>query len=219
MELGQIPGESNLVTDPLKEQLTTVFGKLNKDIYLKAVIDSGKDKPMELASFLKAVSETNPRISLEVYDIAAEEVPLELKEKYLPVVGLYSQEGYTGIAFCGVPGGQEINSFVKAIYNVAGPGEKLAFGMERKIKKLEKPAKIKVCVSLACHHCPAAVTACQRIASLNPVIEADMIDARLYPDLVDTYKIERVPVIIINDRDVFVGPKDMDEMVNILKRI
>ena len=50
----------------------------------------------------------------------------------------------------------------------------------------------------------------------NPNIEAAMIDARLYPDLVERYRIERVPFLIVNDQDTFMGNKTLEDVVNLL---
>ena len=44
------------------------------------------------------------------------------------------------------------------------------------------------------------VVACQRLASLSPYIKADMIDASLYPQVIEQYQIERVPMTIVNAR-------------------
>ena len=44
-----------------------------------------------------------------------------------------------------------------------------------------------------------------------------MIDARLYEDLVARYKIERVPCLIVNDQDIYMGEKTIDEIADLLK--
>ena len=44
----------------------------------------------------------------------------------IPVVALLNKDGeYSGVKFHGVPGGHELNSFLLAIYNLAGPGQAL----------------------------------------------------------------------------------------------
>ena len=52
---------------------------------------------------------------------------------------------------------------------------------------------------------------------LNPLIEAEMIDANLYPDLVEKYQIKRVPFMIVNDRDTFTGPRSIEDLVVLFK--
>lgn len=73
-----------------------------------------------------------------------------------------------------------------------------------------------MCVSLACHHCPAVVAASQRIAILNPLVKAQMLDANLYPALVERYGITRVPFVILNDETTFTGPRTIEELTGML---
>lgn len=137
--------------------------------------------------------------------------------EHLPATGFYLDGVYQRVAFHGVPGGKEINSFVIGIYNLAGPGQEIAAGTLKKIGKLKKPVHAKICVSLACHHCPGVVIACQQIAMKSDCISAEMYDANLYPDLVERYKIERVPLVALNDRDVFMGPRTIEDLVQLFK--
>lgn len=210
--------ESALIDENLKKDLTGIFSKLTEDVILKAVINMETEKGRELAGFLAVMASLNEHIHMEAYTPEENAVP-EINCNYLPVVGLYKGGKYSGISFHGVPGGQEINSFVLAIYNLAGPGQEVGYFLKKKIQKIDKKVNIKICVSLACHHCPKVVAACQRMASLNENIEAEMIDANLYPELVEEYKIERVPLIIVNDKNVFIGPKTIEEMTEIVKTI
>ena len=78
---------------------------------------------------------------------------------------------------------------------------------------------IKIFVSLACHHCPHVVATCQKIAIANPNVTADMYDPKLYPDIVEKYNIERVPMMIVNDSHIIMGQKSMEEIVNRLMNI
>lgn len=212
----KIVPESKLINEKLKQDLSGIFAKLTEEVTLKAVIDMGTEKGVELAGFLTVIESLSPKILLEMY--SCEEADTELGSSYLPVTRLYKNGKYSGIAFHGVPGGKEINSFVLAIYNLAGPGQDISRWTVKKLHKLDQKINIKICVSLACHHCPKVVAACQQMAALNENIEAEMIDAALYPELVERYKIERVPLVIVDDRDVYIGPKTIEEMIELLKK-
>lgn len=120
----------------------------------------------------------------------------ELNTAWLPVTGLYKDGAYGRAAFHGCRGRK--STPLCWLSNLAGPGQEVAKGTRKKIQRLDKKTNIKICVSLACHHCPLVVTACQQIAFLNPNIEAEMIDAALYEDLVAQYD-KRVPMMILND--------------------
>lgn len=220
-EFLHISSESKLIDENLKEQLKTVLDKLTKEIYLVSIVDEKNIKCIEMVSFLKSFSSINSKIHLEMYE-KGENTYVEdtLKcEGMLPVVGLYnSEKEYTGISFFGIPGGKELNSFVLAIYNVASIGQAIDKKLTKRILRLKQKFNIGVCVSLACHYCADTVSAYQRIASLNPNIEAAMIDATLYPGLIEKYKLERVPVAIINEKECIVGGKSIEEIIDILEK-
>ncbi len=211
----QISADSPLLDEKTRETIHGVFGKLNQDVVIKAVVDMKEEKSLEMASFLRTLTELSDHIALELYE-PLDGADLGMEISHLPATGLFFNGEYTGVSFHGVPGGKEINSFVIGIYNLAGPGQELSKAAVKKIGKLKRPAKVKVCVSLACHHCPGVVIACQRIAMLSPLVEAGMYDANLYPDLVEKFKIERVPLVIINDKDVFAGPRSIEDLTQLL---
>ena len=207
IDLARIPEESSLIDEGLKTQLSGIFGKMEGRVAIKAVVDLSREKDCEQAAFLKAVSALSDKLELELYaPEEAGQVP-ELNTQWLPVTGLYRDGRYGRASFHGVPGGKEINSFVLAIYNLAGPGQEMSRGLRKKIDKLDKKTNIKICVSLAC----------QRIAILNPNIEAEMIDAALYEDLVAKYDIKRIPMMIFNDSEIHMGSKEIEEIVTLLK--
>ena len=220
-DFSNIPAQSPLIDDALQEQLKGILGKLEREIVLKAVLEEN-DRGTELGSFLKAVAGLCGRIHLELY--GKEDNPSLIEELncegLLPSFGLYGEGGaYTGISFSGIPGGKEINSFVLALYNVAGPGQPLDGTVKSRIMALGGKKHMQICVSLACHHWADVVTSCQRIASLHPDMSAQMIDARLYPELVKKYQIERVPVLIVNETHTFLGGKTMEEILTILETL
>lgn len=216
--IDRIPEESALINEQLKTQLSELLGKLVRPLTMVTVVDMEQEGCIEMASFLKVVASLSSLLSVRWVE-KGEDPSLEqqLNAYMLPVAGFYMDDRYIGVAFHGTPGGQEINSFVRALFNSAGPGQPLDSKTEKKIKALKKKSNIKVCVSLSCHYCPGVVTACQRIAILNPNVEAEMVDARLYEDLVEKYKISRVPAILINDSTVYLGAKDLEEVVKLLK--
>lgn len=218
IDLTTLPSESPLIDQSLKTQLSGIFDKLEAPVTVKAVADLSREKDMELAVFLKSLTALSSKLTLELYPPEeAFEAP-ELDTRWLPVTGLYKDGRYERAAFHGVPGGKEINSFVLAVYNLSGPGQDIPRSLRKKIDKLDQKTNIKICVSLACHHCPTVVAACQQIAILNPCIEAEMIDAALYEDLVAKYDIKRVPMMIFNDREIHMGNKTLDEIVGLLKK-
>ena len=60
------------------------------------------------------------------------------------------------------------------------------------------------------------MTAGQTLALLSPNVECTMVDARLYPDLVEKYKLSRVPAILIGEA-MYMGEKSLEELLALLR--
>ncbi len=208
----------DLLSDDMKSQLKSIFAKLDKEVTLVSIVDLENPKSVELRDFVLSISKLNDNILAEVYnkDERPDMEKLARADKF-PVVSLLdSNKAYTGVKFHGIPGGHELNSFVLAIYNLASPGQAIDPDMVEKIKAINKPTNLKVCISLSCQLCPDVVVAAQRIAMLNPNIECEMIDTSLFPDIRSKYKIMSVPAIIINDDKIYFGAKKIGEILELL---
>ena len=217
----KIPEVSPLLDEEMRKQLGDVFSKLQQDVWLLSIVDVKNEKCVELASLLKDMERQGEKIHVELYE-PGENPSLEkdlLDSSHLPIVGIY-REGhvYTGLSFLGVPGGKELNSLVMALYNTAGTGQPMEEKVKTRIQAVDKAVNIQVFVSLACHHCAQTVISCQRMASLNPGIKAQMVDANLFPDYVKKYGIERVPMTVINDTHTLMGGKSLEEVLDFIEK-
>ncbi|HHX72358.1 MAG TPA: FAD-dependent oxidoreductase [Clostridiales bacterium] len=210
--------DGQFINAVMREQLSTIFGKLKKDLTLLTVVDPTNAKSAELLAFLKEVEPLSPRIHLQVLqkgqDPAAEE---KIYLERFPSVALLDDTGaYTGVTFSGIPGGHEMNSFVLALYHY-GADDKLTPEQIAKIQSIKKPLHLAVCVSLTCHLCPEVVSAAQSIALKNPLVRAEMIDLGLFPEIRQRHKVMSVPVMLINNGEKIVfGAKSMDQILDIL---
>ena len=110
-----------------------------------------------------------------------------------------------------------MNSFILALYNLAGPGQAIDDKTLNRIKAIDKPVTLKVCISLSCKFCPDVVAACQRIAILNPHVEASMMDIALFPQLKKEFKIMSVPAVIKNNDKLLFGSKTIDEILDFIE--
>ena len=98
IDLARIPEESSLIDQGLKTQLSGIFGKMEGQVAIKAVVDLSREKDCEQAAFLRAVSALSDKLDLELYGPdEAGQVP-ELNTQWLPVTGLY-RDGMAGHRF------------------------------------------------------------------------------------------------------------------------
>ena len=68
----QIPSESRLVDAALKENLKTIFERLERPLCLKAVLEPDQRECTEMGAFLKAVGKNLP-YAVEIKDDAVPE--------------------------------------------------------------------------------------------------------------------------------------------------
>ena len=123
----------------------------------------------------------------------------------------------TGLAFHGVPGGHEFTSFVLGLYNAAGPGQPIDTKIIQEIASIQTPANIKILVTLSCTMCPDLVVAAQQIAARNINISTHVYDLQHFEGLKNQYNVMSVPCMIINEKQVFFGKKNIQQILELLK--
>ena len=200
----------DLFTPEMRQQLDTVFIRMNKPLLLKLYLDS-RPISAELENFITALTTLTDKLTLEVSDRRA-------LKSFAPCVEVCLADGAaTGLAFHGVPSGHEFTSFVLGLYNAAGPGQALDAESREKIAAITKPTDIKILVTLSCTMCPDLVVAAQRIAAANPNVTAHVYDLRHFEALKDRYKVMSVPCMVLNDRDVLFGKKTIQQVLEFVK--
>jgi len=213
------PGKSSLLNDALRSQLQGVLARFENNISLVSIVDETNKKSIELRDLVLDIADLSDKVNALIYKKGENpEIEDKVHANRFPIVAILNKDGeYSGVKFHGVPGGHELNSFILAMYNIAGPGQEINKDVLKDIKSIDKKLNIKVGVSLSCHVCPDVVVAAQRIAIENPNIETEMLDLSNFPDLKDKHKIMSVPAIIVNDEKVYFGGKKLEEIVNLLK--
>lgn len=197
-------------SEDIQSQLLTVFQKMSQPMQLALYLDQ-RAVSTELEHYMTEMTKlSNGKLTLTIIDRA------NIGEGY-PCVKICQQDGTeTGLAFHGVPGGHEFTSFVLGLYNAAGPGQSIDSADETAIRAINKPIHIKVLVSLACTMCPELVIAAQRLASLNPLISAEVYDLNHFNELKEQYNVMSVPCLVINDNQITFGKKNLRQLLDIL---
>ena len=211
-------GRSALLNHELRQQIAEVLSKIESKITLVTIVDESHDKSLELRDLVIDVAELSDKVQTIIEPKGSKpDLEAKINADKFPVVALLNADGdYSGVKFHGVPGGHELNSFLLAIYNLAGPGQPLDLLIKEQINKMHTKVNIKVAVSLSCHLCPDVVVAAQRLAILNPNIEAEMLDIADFPELKAEYKVMSVPCLIVNNEKVTFGSKSIQEIISFI---
>ena len=205
-------GTDELFTEEMRQQLDTVFARMERPLLLKLYLDN-RPISAELESFITDLAKLSDKLELEVCDRQAE-------KSFAPCVEVCLADGTaTDLAFHGVPSGHEFTSFVLGLYNAAGPGQTMDENAKQKIAAITKPIDMKILVTLSCTMCPDLVVAVQRIAAANPHITAHVYDIRHFESLKDQYKVMSVPCLVVNSKDVFFGKKNIRQILDLIYKL
>ncbi len=208
-------GENKFIGSEIRAQLDGVFGKFSRKAVIRAWLDDS-NLSAEIKGFLGEITEVTDKIEWKAADA---DISLEQgKEKidYPAMELLYEDGSSSGIFFHGVPGGHEFNSFIIALYNVAGPGQEITDEVKAAVENIKENVNIKVLVSLSCTMCPDVVMSSQRIAALSPYVTAEMYDISHFPEMKKKYNVMSVPCMVINNDKIVFGKKNIAEVLQII---
>lgn len=217
-EIEEHTDSEKFITDEIRSKLKPIFDKLEDSVIVRVVTDNSSLSE-EMEAFVREFDGINNKINVEVIDNNAKNDTIKGIEpnQILPVIDILKGDGKkTGIAFHAVPGGHEFNSFIMAIYNVAGPGQQISDDLKKQISQISRITDIKIMVSLSCTMCPEVVMASQKIAALNDKVSAEVFDLKHFQNIKEKYNIMSVPCMIINDEKTVFGKKSMETILEML---
>ena len=212
--------KSKLLNDVLRNQIKSILAMMEKEVTLVSIVDEAMEKSIEFMDLILDMASLGEKLKVEIYKKSENpEMEAKINADKLPVVALLDEnKNYSGVKFHGVPGGHELNSFILAIYNLAGPGQAIDQSLLKEIKAFDKKTNIKVVVSLSCTLCPDVVVASQRLAMENENIETEMVELSLFEDIKRKYRIMSVPAIIVNDDKIHFGAKKINEILDLISK-
>ena len=205
-----VEDSGELFSAEMRKQLDAVFARMESPLLLKLSLDQ-RSVSTELEQFISALASLSDKLTVTVAEKTA-------SSQETPCVEVCRPDGTkTGLAFHGVPGGHEFTSFVLGLYNAAGPGQALDEITREQIAAINNKTDMKVLVTLSCTMCPDLVVAAQRIAAENPNVTTHVYDIRYFENLRNQYNVMSVPCLVINDKQVSFGKKNISQILELLK--
>ena len=179
------------------------------------VLGSGEhSKRAELIDFLTKIAGTTDKIN---FDSTATDDSLPSPISFKVISHIDDVLTDTGIVFSGIPGGHEFTSLILAILQAGGHTLKLDEGIQKLIKRFNKPLEFQTYVSLSCHSCPEVVQALNQFALLNDDISNEMIDGALFQEQVEANNIQGVPAVFLNGKPFANGLIDTAKLIEKLQ--
>ena len=201
--------DENFISSEIREQLTTIFAMFTSKVVVNAVVD-GSDLGREFAGFIGELEGISANVTCKQTKLSEEE-----QVSYLEL--LREGETSSNLRFYAMPGGHEFNSFVLALYNLAGPGKEIEKADSERIMALDKEVDVKVLISLSCTMCPEVVVATCKMATLNNNAKVSIMDIAHFPEIKKAYKVMSVPCMVVNDDVVQFGKKSMSQILDIIE--
>ena len=208
-----------LLDDNIQNQLKDIFSKFDKTVKVVLIKDPEIAKSTQMEEFLSEISSLSDKIEFQSLN---KNENLELQKKIdaerFPTIAFFDQDNnFKGIKFSTLPGGHELNSFILALYNIAGAGQKISEESKKRIDNISTPHKIKIGVTLSCSRCPESVQSAQRIAIENSNLDVEVIDVFTFPKFREKFEIMSVPAIIIDDKLAGFGQKNIEQFLDLIK--
>jgi alkyl hydroperoxide reductase subunit F len=192
----------------IKDQLKTHFATLSSSLTL-ALYRSANPKQDELRELLVEVASCSDKIAFG-----------ELADEVTGVQFDILRDGRaTGIRFRGVPGGHEFTSLIIALLNSDGKGKLPDEGIQRRVKALKGPVRLRTYVSLSCTNCPDVVQALNQMALMHADFQHAMIDGELAEDDIQALGIQGVPAVVNGNAIVHVGRANFAELLETLEGV
>ena len=203
----------------IQNQLKDIFSKFDKTVKVVLIKDPEIAKSTQMEEFLSEISSLSDKIDFQSLN---KNENLELEKKIdaerFPTIAFFDQDNnFKGVKFSTLPGGHELNSFILALYNIAGTGQKISEESKKKIDSISTPHRIKIGVTLSCSRCPESVQSAQRIAIENSNLDVEVIDVFTFPKFREKFEIMSVPAIIIDDKLAGFGQKNIEQFLELIK--
>lgn len=209
----------DILDKDLKSQLASITERFENSIELVVIKDNNNPLSEEMEKMINEIASVSDKLNFSVYEMGNNpELENKIEATRFPTIAILDKnKEFSGIKYSTLPSGHELNSFILAMYNVAGPGQKLEDNIFNNINMLNQPKDIKIGISLSCTKCPVSVQSAQRIASINKNIRVEVIDVFSFTDFKDKYDIMSVPALVIDNHKVVFGEKSVEEIVEYLK--
>ena len=195
-----------MLDSALKEQLISIFSRLDNEFMFDIIVDPQHDSRGELLELLGDVAESSSKISYRLTDGEG------LK------FSLLKNGGKTGISFRAVPNGHEFTSLLLAILNSDGKGKNFPDeGVCNRVRALKGPVNLRTYVSLTCTNCPDVVQALNAMTTLNSGIVHETVDGAINQEEVEALHIQGVPSVFADGELIHVGRSDFGELLTKLE--
>jgi hypothetical protein len=140
------------------------------------------------------------------------------KGEGLPAVPALSfrRPGTGELQYLALPEGHQAGPFEEFVTQVGGDAADGGDDWTTRLRAIEEPAELWVFVASACPHCPWAVRSAGALTFLSGRISVAVIDAQRFPGLAERFRIQSVPVTVLDRglrRDGSISAEELGRLI------
>nr|WP_320115872.1 FAD-dependent oxidoreductase [uncultured Desulfuromonas sp.] len=209
---------NQILTADVIEKVRQFFSQLRDPVKLVLFVQANHcDTCADQQSLLEELTDLGERVTLEVHPIESRQAA-DYHINKVPATVVQSSHD-VGIRFFGLTSGYEFASLLEAIELVSLGAEALEPAIVQLAQLIQQPVHLQVMITLSCPYCPKMVRLAHQLAFANEKIRADMVDAGEYPQLVNRYGVQGVPLTVVNGQRGFEGALAADQAVMQILRV
>ena len=195
---------NKLLPGEVMQQVKQLFAKLDEPVQLLLFIQANACRACaDQQSLLGELAALSDKLSLDVQPLESREAA-EYNIDNVPATVVCGDKDY-GIRFYGLTGGYEFASLLEAIELVSRGISVLDPAIAELAAAIRQPTHLQTLITPSCPYCPQMVKLIHQLAYVNEFIRADMVDATEFPQLVNRYQVQGVPLTVVNGRRGFEG--------------
>ncbi|NCC31794.1 MAG: glutaredoxin [Chloroflexia bacterium] len=194
---------------------------LRHNVHLLLFTHSPFDQYSSLvAELLHELVSLHPRLNLEVHDLATDAAfALGVGIGKAPAIIVCDSESADfRLRFFGLPSGYIFSALLETVL-ITGKAAPLSVQLKTHafLDRIYQPLHIQVFVTAADHASPAAMLLAYRLARTSPLISAEAIEVRAFPQLAEHYAVKETPTTVINEHLIIEGECSEMELVRHLQ--
>ncbi|NIO29782.1 MAG: hypothetical protein GTO29_14655 [Candidatus Latescibacteria bacterium] len=107
------------------------------------------------------------------------------------------------INYLALPIGREAAPFLEMLARTIPSGADISEDLKSRLRELKRPVDILVFIASACPNCPHAVRAANMLALISKKIKTTIIDAEVFSEVAERFKIRSVPMTLLDGEFLF----------------
>jgi thiol-disulfide isomerase/thioredoxin len=188
-----------MFSDLEKKQLLKLNNELSQTITI-VLVESGHAHNQVFHEFCDGLTQLAPKIRIAREDGSSQQPPQIL-------IG-------SSLKYQALPTGLEMPPFIEALAALDSGPLQVTESIKRRLKENNLPVTLTAFIAPQCTFCPKVISQLIPLSMVESGVQLIVIDGTLFPEMAQTYKIQSVPTILLDDQFRWTGSVPLDELID-----